>query len=297
MTDDLQDAAPAPPDPAPAIVGDVVFGGIDSPVAVCTLASRSLLPELAGRPEIAIAGRVFTENVGVERMVQNLAAWRSIRFLIVCGRETRHKVGQTILALHRNGLDEHARAIGSEAPEPVMPNLTAHQLRAYQEHVTVVDMIGVADVGAIVERARTLGRQSPVAPAPAGAETDPPVDDGTVERIVAARRPTSQWTYDPVGYFLVFVDQAGRKLRAEQYTQAHRLVRVIEGAGAEEICHSIEDLGQVTLLAHAAYLGRELAKAETALRLGLEYEQDRPLARPAARTVDTPTVDTPAGTA
>ena len=36
----------------------------------------------------------------------------------------------------------------------------------------------------------------------------------------------------------------------------------------------------MTLLAHAAYLGRELAKAETALALGLEYDQDRPLTRP-----------------
>src|SRR3954469_20041745 len=85
----------------PPIIGDVVFGSVDSPVAVCTLASRALLPALAGRPEIAVAGRVYTENIGVERMVQNLAAFATVRFLIVCGRETRHKVGQTILALHR----------------------------------------------------------------------------------------------------------------------------------------------------------------------------------------------------
>src|SRR5215212_8242125 len=143
----------------PPIVGDVVFGGMDSPVAVCTLASRTLLPALAGRPEIAVAGRVYTENVGIERMVQNLAAFESVRFLIVCGRETRHKVGQTILALHRSGLDEGGRVVGSESPEPVLPGLTAGQLRAYQERISVVDMIGVVDAEAIVGRARALAEE------------------------------------------------------------------------------------------------------------------------------------------
>ena len=98
-----------------------------------------------------------------------------------------------------------------------------------------------------------------------------------VEQIAATRDPASAWTYDPVGYFVIFVDRPGKTLRLEQHSQDHTLVRVIEGNRAEEICHTIVRLGQVTLLAHAAYLGRELAKAETALSLGLEYDQDRPL--------------------
>lgn len=35
--------------------------------------------------------------------------------------------------------------------------------------------------------------------------------------------------------------------------------------------------GLVTQLSHAAYLGEELAKAQTALQFGLRYDQDRPL--------------------
>lgn len=37
--------------------------------------------------------------------------------------------------------------------------------------------------------------------------------------------------------------------------------------------------GIVNELSHVGYLGMELAKAETALRLGLGYEQDKPLRR------------------
>ena len=277
MADEMIDATQDADSSRPAIVGDVVFGDMASPVAVCTLASRSMLAKLAGRPEVAVAGRVYTENVGIEKMIQNLAAFESVRFLIVCGRETRHKVGQTILALHRSGIDADARVIGSDAPEPVMPNLTADQLRTFQRRVTVVDMIEVIDAEAVIERARVLSQTS-LRPTELGSEADgQPVERGSVEQIVATRDPVEAWIYDPVGYFLVFVDQAHRLLRVEQYTQGHRQIRNIWGANAEEICHTIVRLGQVTLLAHAAYLGRELAKAETALRLGLPYEQDRSL--------------------
>jgi tetrahydromethanopterin S-methyltransferase subunit A len=268
----------------PSIVGDVVFGNMESPVAVCTLASRSMLAALAGRPEIAVAGRVYTENVGVERMIQNLAAFESVRFLIVCGRESRHKVGQTILALHRAGLDADARVIGSEAPEPIMPNLTADQLRAFQQRITVVDLIGATDAEAVVTRARALAAlPAPTATTASPEATSQPSNAG-VEQIVAARDPLDAWIYDPVGYFLVFVDRDRGALRVEHYSQEHRQLRVIHGATAEEISHTIVRLGLVTILAHAAYLGRELAKAESALKLNQHYEQDRPLSSAAVQS-------------
>jgi hypothetical protein len=46
--------------------------------------------------------------------------------------------------------------------------------------------------------------------------------------------------------------------------------------------------GLVTQLSHAGYLGEQLAKAETALRLCLRYDQDRPL-----RPSETPGAPTP----
>lgn len=278
------DAIPAD---RPDITGDVVFGAATSPVAVCTLASRTLLPALAGRREVAVAGRVYTENIGIERMVQNLGALPTVRFLIVCGRETRHHVGQTILALHRFGLDDTGRVIGSDAPDPVMPNLTAEQLRRFQREVEVIDLIGVVDAETIIARAAELGTVAPtVSGDPSEADhgeaspiAAPAPDHGEAptEHVIASRDPAEAWVYDPAGYFLVFVDEAHQQLRVEQYDQGHRRLRVIWGRQAPEIEQTIVRLGLVTLLPHAAYLGRELGRAESALRLGLPYEQDRPL--------------------
>src|SRR5581483_2838249 len=246
----------------------------------------------AGRDEIAIAGRVFTENVGIERMVQNLVGGIRCRYLIVCGRESNHRVGQTIFALHRSGLDAAGRVIGSEAPEPLLPNLPPEQLHAFQSQIVLVDMIGVEDAEAIVAKAGQLLREPAIGPeewnrvpasvapesATAGSETSA-AESGGVEAIAATPDRLDAWEYDPAGFFLIFVDRAARRLRAEQYSQSRRLLRVFEGHNAQALCHTITRHGQVTLLAHAAYLGRELAKAETALRLDLVYEQELPLRR------------------
>ena len=49
------------------------------------------------------------------------------------------------------------------------------------------------------------------------------------------------------------------------------------GRNARDLVNSLVDLGLVGRLDHAAYLGRELQKAETALRLGRDYVQDETL--------------------
>lgn len=269
----MSDIEPGTVKAPPSIVGDVVFGSMESPVAVCTLASRSLLPALAGRPEIAIAGRVFTENVGIEKMVQNLVAMPSLQYLIVCGRESNHRVGETILALHTAGLDADARVVGSSAPEPFLPNLTAEQLHAFQQRVTLVDLIGEMDAATILARARELAAGEP-SPQRSSAQ---PAPAPVLETIPASPDPADAWVYDPIGFFLIDVDWERQLIRAEQYGQDRTLLRAIEGRSARDVTQTIERLGQVTLLAHAAYLGRELAKAEAALAFGLEYLQDSPL--------------------
>jgi len=52
---------------------------------------------------------------------------------------------------------------------------------------------------------------------------------------------------------------------------------VVAGTKAKDILNTLIDYGLVTLLDHAGYLGRELEKAEIALRLKRSYSQDEPL--------------------
>jgi dihydropteroate synthase len=52
---------------------------------------------------------------------------------------------------------------------------------------------------------------------------------------------------------------------------------VVKGKDATSVYGTLIEMGLVTRLDHAAYLGRELAKAEIALKLGRSYIQDQPL--------------------
>jgi hypothetical protein len=105
---------------------------------------------------------------------------------------------------------------------------------------------------------------------------------------------------DPVGYFLIKVDAVAGELVAEHYGNAiddkgratdpqtgevlscrGALTRspftVYRGQSAKELGIALcEGPGPhpLSCLDHALYLGRELQKAETCLRLGLAYVQD-----------------------
>lgn len=84
---------------------------------------------------------------------------------------------------------------------------------------------------------------------------------------------------DVVGYFTIHLDRTSRKIVARHYTSKTPEVRTIElkGISAQQLIDAILNRGLVSQLNHAAYLGRELAKAELALATGRPYIQEMPL--------------------
>jgi len=84
---------------------------------------------------------------------------------------------------------------------------------------------------------------------------------------------------DEKGLFKIAVDQINGDIVALYLTgsQDDKPSIVIKGETAENVYSKIEEMSLITRLDHAAYLGRELAKAEIALRTGKEYVQDSPL--------------------
>jgi dihydropteroate synthase len=105
---------------------------------------------------------------------------------------------------------------------------------------------------------------------------------------------------DPAGYWLVIVEWEAQQLKVEHYSNdindqglavdpetgeviackggKKRLPTLtLRGRTAKELCVKIFEQLQpcpVTMLNHAAYLGRELMRAELALSQGGEYIQD-----------------------
>jgi tetrahydromethanopterin S-methyltransferase subunit A len=90
----------------------------------------------------ALAGTLQTENLGLEKVICNLVANPNIRYLVVCGPESPgHHVGETILALAKNGLDAHKRIIGTTAPTPYLFNIPLESAERFRKQITVIDLI------------------------------------------------------------------------------------------------------------------------------------------------------------
>jgi tetrahydromethanopterin S-methyltransferase subunit A len=146
----------------PPIRGDYRLEDLESRIAVVTLASN------LRATGAAIYGPCKTENLGVEKVVANMISNPNLRFLLVCGAESKgHLPGDSILALHRNGIDGEGRILGSKGAIPFIENLSKEAIERFQQQVEVIDRIGLVDEGEIekiVREYRSLSEPFPEPP-------------------------------------------------------------------------------------------------------------------------------------
>ncbi len=98
-------------------------------------------------------------------------------------------------------------------------------------------------------------------------------------QIITTAEKRKPLLFDSKGCFKIMIDRANDVIVALHFSASKRdkPTVIIKGKTAEEIYAKIVEMGLVTRLDHAAYLGSELAKAEIALKTGKEYIQDNPL--------------------
>lgn len=263
---------PQPIEKWPIVEGEYIIGNPKASVAICTLADADLTSELktAGLLEhVAIVGPLSTENLGIERVLRNLTANPNISCLILCGKDSRgHRAGQAILSLKDNGIDKDNRIIGATGPRPVLKNITSDEIEAFRKHITIIDEIGARDISRLAEVVKAyMGKPKGVTPTfPSKVQISKVVE--------AVPRSNREWTHDPEGFFLLFIDRDAKIIMCEHYIEEGLTNEVVRGVSAEDIANTIIKRGLLSRLDHAAYLGRELAKAETALNLGIPYTQD-----------------------
>ena len=170
-----------------------------------------------------------------------------------------------MLALARAGVDGGMRIVGAPGTRPVLRNVSREAVEHFRRAVEVVDLVGATEAREILAKAGACAARNPGA-----AETCAAVRSvGAIEGYVPGRMVS-----DPAGYFVVFPDRARRWLVLEHYGNDGVLDVVIEGASAAELYWPAVERGLVSRLEHAAYLGRELARAEAALRTGEPFVQD-----------------------
>ena len=147
----------------PVVKGDCVSGNPESRIAVVTLASHMEANENA-----AVWGSCKTENLGAEKVVANVISNSNIRYILLCGAESRgHLAGQTLLSLYNNGINDNGRIVGSEGAIPFIENIDTPMIERFQRQVTFIENIGLCDsdeIGRIVEEYKNKDEAFPEPP-------------------------------------------------------------------------------------------------------------------------------------
>lgn len=255
----------------PPLPGSYSVFRYHAPVAVCTLTDEPLMKTVArsAETEIAVVGTMQTENLGIERMIQNTVANPNIRFVVLCGADSRqaigHLPGQSLMALADSGVDEKMRIVGAPGKRPILRNVSREMVEHFRRTVEVVSLLGETGEARIFETTKACA-----------ARNSAPAEPFAATRTVAtvAGYIPQRMVSDPAGYFVVFPDAARRLLTLEHYRNDGVLDAVIEGKTAAELYIPAVHNNLLSRLDHAAYLGKELARAEHSLLTGESYVQD-----------------------
>jgi tetrahydromethanopterin S-methyltransferase subunit A len=261
----------------PVIAGSYEVGDPQGPVAVCTLTTESLIAPLVRLPGVAIAGKVYTANLGITRIVINITANPAIRFLLICGKDSPlFHPGQSLVALAERGVDVDRRIVGAIGYEPVLSTLAPEAVAQFRRQVEVVDWAGEEDLHALEEGIGGLVARSPERFAAGDSSVGmlQAQEQFTPIRPGGTREPLQ---YDPKGYFVITLDREQEQIIIRHYRPDHTPAHEMRGRTAGPMLLGLLREGLITQLSHAGYLGEELAKAEAGLRFDLRYDQDRPL--------------------
>ncbi|MEO9295306.1 MAG: tetrahydromethanopterin S-methyltransferase subunit A [Nitrososphaera sp.] len=125
------------------------FEGGGKEVAICTLGSIDLLEAISKSSlmaRVAIAGRLLSENKGIDAIIQFALAHPDLKHLVLCGNEVKgHKAGQALLSLFRNGIDRNGKIVGAQGPYPSLKS-TEDQVNRFRKQVRIIDLVGVTDI-------------------------------------------------------------------------------------------------------------------------------------------------------
>lgn len=251
-------------------------GGTSCPVAISTLSSIELAERLSqiGLKELCIVGKTETENIGIDKIIKNTITNPTIHFLLLAGKDPEgHRSGGTLLSLWENGVDENMRVIDSPGKHPVLRNVTREEVEAFRKQIQIVNMIGCEDVESIVQKLKDVPRELKLSGNCSECDEDVKPLRISFARVVCTEEPERK-EIDKAGYFVIIPQPQKGIIIVEHYSYNNRLLRAIEGRDAGSIYRTIIKNGWVTQLSHAAYLGKELAKAELSIKLGFRYVQE-----------------------
>lgn len=263
----------------PAVEGNYVVGDPNGQIAVCTLTTDLYIKQISQWNNIAIVGKVYTPNLGIEKIILNCISNPEIRFLVLFGKDSPvFHAGQALQALFQYGIDQEKRIINALGHYPVLHNLAAEKINQFLDQVELIDFLEEKNIDQLLQKILELSKMNkkPYLKNSEAtlAEIVPDQEEFTILKPGGKRIPLD---YDHKGFFVITADSEKKQITVKHYYKDNRPGFLIRSHSAEAILLSLLQNGLVSQLSHAGYLGAELSKADTALKLNLKYEQDQSL--------------------
>jgi tetrahydromethanopterin S-methyltransferase subunit A len=273
----------------PHVAGEYTVLDKSAPVAVSVLASTPLEEKLAQlKPTgLCIIGKTETENIGIDKIVKNVITNPALKYLIIAGKDSEgHQAGKTLLALWENGVDNNMRIIGSAGRRPILKNVSVSDVNRFRKQIEIDNQIGCKNVKTLSNRIKELSRKHSEIPCVTSVSScgcndchdqTPvfmPQPAETVSKIKARKYGKEEVKLDKAGYFVIIPSKKDKTITVEHYSYNNKLLRTIEGKYSRDIYLTIIFNNWLTDLSHAAYLGKELEKAELSIKKGFKFVQD-----------------------
>jgi len=160
-----------PPTDYPPEEGCYLRGNDFSPVGVVVMLNYAReqtppgieqLVRIAIEKGAALAGTLQTENIGIEKIVTNIAANPNIRYLILCGTEiTGHYTGDALKCLLENGIDERRTIVGSKAITPYLFNIPLESIERFRHQLTLINLLNEMNPDVVVQAVQACYQEEP----------------------------------------------------------------------------------------------------------------------------------------
>lgn len=196
--------------------------------------------------------------------------------MILCGKDSEgHFSGDALLSLINNGIDENMKIIGAKGRKPVLSNVTLEEVNSFRKQVELIDLIGCDNIDVILSKLKAIHERTMVDFNISEYQIEGKTRLSSIQVVNVVEKDPFRVKLDKAGYFVIVPKSRVGKILVEHFANNNQLLRIIKGDNARDIYWTIIENGWITEISHAAYLGKELTKAEMSIKHGFKYIQDK----------------------
>jgi len=106
--------------------------------------------------KVVIAGRLFSENKGIDSLVAFCATSVSLKYLLICGRDSKgHYPGDALINLMVHGIDTRRRIVNAISPHPYL-TVDTGLINKFRKRIELIDMRDCYDLDEIRHKVNNI---------------------------------------------------------------------------------------------------------------------------------------------